>query len=96
MARRDEGEYPWWIFDEEQRGQTAFPAKTLWAAGLLPVTSVGSVVTAHCGDAPTSPPWPQPKFLAAAPLVVFKQALSPRLRGGASFTKKTAHVTRSK
>src|SRR5260370_37824645 len=28
------------------------------------------------GDASTSPPWPQPKSLAAAPLVVSKQALS--------------------
>ena len=40
------------------------------------MTIVGSVVTARCGDAPTSPPWPQPKSLAAAPLVVSKQALS--------------------
>src|SRR5438445_13316970 len=61
---------------EEQRSQTAFSAKTLRAAGLLSVAGVGSVVTARCGDASTSPPWPQPKSLAAAPLVVSKQALS--------------------
>jgi hypothetical protein len=60
---------------EEQRRQTTFSAKTLRAAGLLPVASVGSVVTARCGDAPTLPPWPQPKSLAAAPLVILKQAL---------------------
>src|SRR5216683_145909 len=59
---------------EEQRSQTAFSAKTLRAAGLLSVAGVGSVVTARCGDASTSPPWPQPKSLAAAPLVVSKQA----------------------
>ena len=41
----------------------------------MSVAGVGSVVTARCGDAPTSPPWPQPKSLAAAPLVIFKQAL---------------------
>src|SRR5207245_4608556 len=61
---------------EEQRSQTAFSPKTLRAAGLLSVAGVGSVVTARCGDASTSPPWPQPKSLAAAPLVVSKQALS--------------------
>jgi hypothetical protein len=60
---------------EEQRSQTAFSAKTLRAAGLLSVAGVGSVVTARCGDAAPSPPWPQTKSLAAAPLVVFKQAL---------------------
>ena len=59
----------------KQHRQTAFFPKTLRAAGLLPVTSVGSVGAARCGDAPTSPPWPQPKSLAAAPLIVFKQAL---------------------
>jgi hypothetical protein len=51
-----------------------FSAKTLRAAGLLTVAGVGSVVTARCGDAPTSPPWPQPKSLAAAFLGVFKKA----------------------
>src|SRR5580704_15321299 len=62
---------------EEQQSQTAFSPKPLRAAGLLSVASVGSVVTARCGDAPTSPPRPQPKSLAAAPLVVSKQALTP-------------------
>src|SRR5216684_9326854 len=60
---------------EEQRSQTAFSAKTLRAAGLLSVAGVGSFLTARCGDARNSPPWPQPKSLAAAPLVVSKQAL---------------------
>src|SRR6266446_2408833 len=60
---------------EEQRSQTAFSAKTLRAAGLLSVAGVGSLLTARCGDARNSPPWPQPKSLAAAPLVVSKQAL---------------------
>src|SRR5216684_8930967 len=62
---------------EEQRSQTAFSAKTLRAAGLLPVAGVDSFLTARCGDARNSPPWPQPKSLAAAPLIVSKQALSP-------------------
>jgi hypothetical protein len=74
---------------EEQRRQTAFAQKTLREAGLLPVAGVGSVVTARCGDAPTSQsaqyescplcglPWPQPKSSASEPLVVFKQALRP-------------------
>src|SRR5712691_4838821 len=60
---------------EEQRSQTAFSPKTLRAAGLLSVASVDSFLTAHCGDARNSPPWPPPKSLAAAPLVVSKQAL---------------------
>src|SRR2546421_11414779 len=60
---------------EEQRCQTAFSTRTLRAAGLLAVSRVGSVVTARSGDAPTSPPWPRPKSLAAAPRVVFKPAL---------------------
>src|SRR5258708_7448335 len=60
---------------EEQRSQTAFSAKTLRAAGLLSVAGVASFLTARCGDARNSPPWPQPKSLAAAPLVVSKQAL---------------------
>ena len=37
---------------EEQRSQPALCAKTLRAAGLLSFASVGSVVTARCGDAP--------------------------------------------
>ena len=61
---------------EEQRSQTACCAKTLRAAGLLALAGVGSVVTARCGDAPPSPPWPKPKSLAAAPLAIFSQALS--------------------
>src|SRR5260370_23732328 len=61
---------------EEQRSQLAFSAKTLRAAGLLSVACVSSSVTARCGDAPASPPWPQSKSFAAAPLVVFKQALT--------------------
>ena len=65
---------------EEQRSQAALGAKTLRAAGLLPVACVGSFLTARCGDARNSPPWPQPKSPAARPLVVFKQALS-RLNG---------------
>src|SRR3989442_14759517 len=60
---------------EEQQSQTAFSPKTLRAAGLLSVAGVGSFLTARCGDARNSPPWPQPKFLAAAPLVVSKEAL---------------------
>ena len=63
---------------EEQRSQTALCTKTLRAVGLLSLAGVGSVVTARCGDAPPSPPWPKPKSLAAAPLVIFRQAL--RLR----------------
>jgi hypothetical protein len=60
---------------EEQRSQAAFCAKTLRAAGLLAVAGVGSLLTARCGDARNSPPWPRPKSPAAGPLVVFKQAL---------------------
>src|SRR5436190_20079162 len=63
---------------EEQRSQRACCAKTLRAAGLLAVGCVGSVLTARCGDARTSPPCPRPKSLAAAPLIVFRQALSLR------------------
>src|SRR6266478_5418273 len=65
MARRDEGEYPL-IFD---RGATK-------PGGLLPLAWVGSAITARCGDALASPPWPETKSLAAAPLVVFRQALT--------------------
>src|SRR5258708_39191396 len=62
------------------RSQTAFSAKTLRAAGLLSVAGVGSLLTARCGDARNSPPWPQPTSLAAAPLVVSKQALREVIR----------------
>src|SRR5436190_12623910 len=60
---------------EEQRSQRACCAKTLRAAGLSAVGCVGSVLTARCGDARTSPPCPRPRSLAAAPLIVFRQAL---------------------
>jgi len=39
---------------------------------------VGSAVTARCGDAPASLPWPSPKPLVAGPLPIFRRA--PRLR----------------
>src|SRR5690348_14342935 len=63
---------------EEQQSQTAFSAKTLRAAALLPVAFVGSVLipTRRDGDARTSPPRPPPKSLAAAPSRIFRQALS--------------------
>jgi hypothetical protein len=60
---------------EEQRCQAGFSAKTLRAAGLLPVGFVGSVLTARCGDARTSPPRPQPKSPTAGPLSIFRHAL---------------------
>ena len=60
---------------EGQRSQTGFCPKTLRAAGLLPVACVGSFLTARCGDARNSPPWPRPKSLAAGPLPILKQAL---------------------
>src|SRR6266850_7177181 len=61
---------------QEQRSQRALCAKTLRAADLLPVACVGWAVSARCGDAPTSPPWPPPKSLAAGPHPIFKQALN--------------------
>src|SRR4051794_23758348 len=61
---------------EEQRRQAAFSPKTLRATGLLSGAGVGWALTARFGDARASPPWPQPKSLVAAPLVVLKQALS--------------------
>src|SRR6266542_6911937 len=75
MARRAEGGYPQRSPTEKQRSQPAFSAKTLWAAGLLSAACVGSTVTARCGDAPVSPPWPQSKPLAAGPHAISKQAL---------------------
>jgi hypothetical protein len=72
---------------EEQRNQPAFGAKTLRTAGLLPVASVGSAVIPTSRDfgdwpvrlaLPAAPPWPRPKSLAAAPLVIFRQAPSRR------------------
>src|SRR5258708_33857927 len=65
---------------EGQRSQTAFSPKTLRAAGLLSVAGVGPFLTARCGDARNSPPWPQPKSLAAPPPVVSKQALTYTVR----------------
>jgi len=41
----------------------------------LSVACVGSVLTARVGDARTSPPWPQPKSLAAGPRAIFGHAL---------------------
>ncbi len=38
--------------------KTDFSSKPLRAAGLLAVACVGSALTARCGDAPASPPWP--------------------------------------
>ena len=64
---------------EEQRSQRACCAKTLRAAGLSAMGCVGSVLTAPCGDARTSPPCPWPKSLAAAPLTIFRQALRAML-----------------
>ena len=68
MARREEGAYPQGSVTDEQRSQRAVSAKTLRAAGLLPVACVGSAVAARRGDAPASPPWPPPKSLTAEPL----------------------------
>ena len=76
MTRRDEGRYPQRSLTEEQRSQTAFSSKTLRAAALLALASVSSAVTARCGDAPVSPPWPEPKSLAAGSHAIFRQALS--------------------
>src|SRR2546428_2140061 len=62
------------------RSQTAFSPKTLRAAGLLSVAGVGSFLTARCGALrAATAPWPQPKSLAAAPLVVSKPALNAKL-----------------
>ena len=60
---------------EEQRSQTAFCAKTLRAADLLPWGFVVACVTARCGDAPPAPPRPKPKSPAAASLAIFRPAL---------------------
>ncbi len=61
---------------EEQRSQPAFSSKTLRATVLLGWACVGSAVTARCGDAPASPPWPSPKSLVAGPLPIFRRALT--------------------
>src|SRR5215218_1180741 len=62
---------------EEQRSQPASGAKTLWAAGLLSV-GLRWLSPYSRRDARTSPPWPQPKSLAAAPFLVFSQGLMRR------------------
>ncbi len=85
----------------EQGGQTAFCPKTLRAAGLLPVAGVGSFLTARCGDARNSPPWPRPKSLAAGPLLILKQALcqpdaaSPGRREPRALTAKYAKYAKA-
>jgi hypothetical protein len=55
---------------EEQRSQTAFYAKTLRAACLWAGGFVVAAVTARFGDAPATPPRPQPKSIAAAPQLI--------------------------
>jgi len=66
---------------EEQRSQPAIITKTLRAAWLLVWGFVVTGVTARCGDAPPVPPRPKPKSPAAAPIEIFRQALSfPKLR----------------
>jgi hypothetical protein len=47
------------------------------AAALLAAASVGSTLTARCGDARASPPWPRPKPLAAGPLSILNTLLEP-------------------
>ncbi len=71
----------------EQQRRTGLGAKTFrrrplgyggtsQAAALLPLGFVVAVVTARYRDAPTTPPRPRPKSPIAAPLPIFKQALS--------------------
>src|SRR6266849_9925380 len=79
----------------EQRSQTAFSPKTLRAAGLLPVAGVGSFLTARCGDARNSPPWPRPKSLAAGLLLILKQALDPNPRSSVSQMKNVLRSLKS-
>jgi len=74
-ARRDEGASPQGGCDRGATKPAALGAKTLRAAGLLPLARVGSFLTARCGDARNSPPGPSPKSLAAGPLPILKQAL---------------------
>jgi len=49
--------------------------ENLQTAGILATGGVSPVVTARSLDAPTSPPGPRPKSLAAVPLGIFRQAL---------------------
>src|SRR5271168_727930 len=69
------------VLIEEQRSQPAVFPKTLRAAGLLAAGRVGSVVIARCGDTPPSPPCPQPKSRAAAPLGILRKALKLSIAG---------------
>jgi len=61
---------------EEQRGQPALASIILRAAGHFVLGFVGARVTPRCGDAPHSPPRPKPNSRAAAPLPIFRQALT--------------------
>lgn len=64
---------------EEQRRRTVRCVPAFRENGLLPEAFVGSIVTARCGDAPASPPWPRAKSRAAGPVPLLKQALSNML-----------------
>ena len=79
---------------EKQRSQTAFCAETLRAAGLSALARVGTVVTARFGDAPPSPPWPNPKSLAAAPRRILRQALDPRRFAKAILVRRNSVIRR--
>ena len=69
-----------------KRRQRNLRNETLRAAGLLPVGFVGSVLTARCGDARTSPPRPQPESLA--PFLIFRQTLSAALTSSRGFVNR--------
>ena len=60
------------FFGQARRERRAYPE-------VDPAACVDSAITARCGDAPVSPPWPQPKSLAAGPHAILKQALSHRV-----------------
>ena len=81
LARREERAYPQWSVSDEQRRQSGFYARTLRAAGLLPVAFVGSALTARVGDARALPPWPQPKSPAAGPAFNFQTGSYARPAG---------------
>ncbi len=57
----------------EARGP--FPRKPSGRRVFCPWPALARPVTARCGDAPASPPWPRPISLAAAPFRIFRQAL---------------------